>query len=191
VRVSRATFLESCGIALLGARVDFRALGSLALPHDGIEMKAVRSNRAEGAQQGGRFRLQDATDPLFLQHLNTSFSVRSADGTGARLVLAEVIERPVTKNVAQFSLIFHAPAGAAVRDGTHAVQHPSLGDFDLFIVPVGPSNLRRVYQACFSRHLGSRQASEPTRCEPRASEMSPRETRCGAGTRSAPPRWRT
>jgi hypothetical protein len=159
VRVSRATFLESCGIALLGARVDFRALGSLALPHDGIEMTAVRSNRAEGGQPGDRFRLQDATAPLFLQHLNTSFAVRSADGTRGRLVLAEVIEGPVTKNLEQFSLIFHAPAGAAVRDGTHAVQHAALGEFNLFIVPVGASSLRRtVYQACFGHHLSAREA---------------------------------
>jgi hypothetical protein len=139
----------------------------------------VPSNRAEAGQQSGRFQLQDATAPLFLQHLNTSFSVRSADGASALLVLAKVIEGPDTKNVEQFSLIFHAPAGAAVRDGTHAVQHPALGDFNLFIVPVGASNLRRtVYQACFGRHLSARGARRG-------------EARRGDSVQSAPPSWRT
>jgi hypothetical protein len=173
VRVSRARFLEACGIALLGARVDPRALGSI-ISHDGDDMTAVRSNRAEAGRHGDRFQLQDARASFFLQHLNTSFSVRSTDGTRARLVLAEVSERPVTKDVEQFSLIFHAPAGAAVRDGTHAFQHPALGDFNLFIVLVGASNPRRtVYQACFSRH------------------RSPREMRCGDAVQGAPPCLRT
>jgi hypothetical protein len=169
VRVSRATFLEACGIALLGAGAAARTLGSIMLSHDGVDMTAIPPDRAEASQEGGQFRLQDATPQLFLQHLNTSFAARSADGTRARLVLAEVIEGPVTKNVEQFSLIFHAPAGAPVRDGTHAFQHPALGEFNLFIVPVGPSNLRRtVYQACFGRHLSARAAArgDAVQCAP-------------------------
>jgi hypothetical protein len=163
VRVSRATFLEACAIALLGTRVDARTLRGILL-----DIPAV------ARQRGGRFRLQDATAQLFLQHLNTSFEARSADGTRARLVLAEVVEGPVTKNVEQFSLIFHAPAGAAVRDGIHAVQHQALGDFDLFIVPVGASTPRRtVYQACFGRYLSADAAAH------------------GDAVQSAPPRRRT
>ena len=86
--------------------------------------------------------------------MNTSFAVRTAAGTPARFVLEQVVERPVTKNVEQFSLMFRAPDATAVPDGTHAFRHPALGDFNLFIVPVGASNGRRpLYQACFSRHL--------------------------------------
>jgi len=173
VRVSRATFLEICGIALLGARVDARTLRGILIG-DGREVAAAGSDRAEARQHGGRFRLQDATAPLFLQHLDTSFAVCSADGIRAWLVLAKVMEHPVTRNVEQFSLIFHAPAGTAIRDGTHAFQHPALGDFNLFIVPVGVSDFRRtVYQACFGRQL------------------SAREARRGDPVLSAPPRWRT
>jgi hypothetical protein len=145
-------------------------LRRMLLSADGLNVATVRSNRSEPSGHGGPFRLQDATAQLFLQHLNTPFAVRSADGTRARFVLAEVIERPVSRDVEQFSLIFHAPAGAAVRDGTHAFQHPALGEFNLFIVPVGASSLRRtVYQACFGRHL------------------SPREAGRGAAVQSAPP----
>jgi hypothetical protein len=131
---------------LLGTRLDARALTGMALA--GPDPVGTSSS-------GGRFRLQDGTASLFLQHLNTAFAVRSGTGARARLVLAEVVERPLTKNVEQFSLIFHAPPGVALPDGTHAVEHSVLGDFRLFIVSVGaPSSRRTVYQACFSRHLG-------------------------------------
>jgi hypothetical protein len=153
-KVSRGSFLKICGqifgAALLGPPADARSLLNLT----GSPLAAA----AEPAAPRGRFELQDATASLFRQYLNTSFAVRSADGIFARLVLAKIIERPVTKNVEQFSLMFHAPAATAVRDGTHALQHPALGDFTLFIIPVGAASFRRtVYQACFSRHLSPRE----------------------------------
>ncbi len=145
MKVSRVTFLRSCGIALLGAGVDVRALTGAA---------AVFSHEPAAAWHAGQLQLQDATALLFLPHVNTSFAVRTAAGTPARFVLEQVVERPVTKNVEQFSLMFRATDAAAVPDGTHGFRHPALGDFDLFIVPVGSSNSRRpLYQACFSRHL--------------------------------------
>ena len=149
VRVSRATFLEMCGLALLGARADARAL---------VGVGAVHANEAEASRPRGEFRVQDATALLFLQHVNTPFAVRSADGTRARFVLTEVVERPVSRNVEQFSLIFHASPGTPVHDGTLALEHQALGEFDLFVVSVGAANPRRtVYQACFSRHLTTRE----------------------------------
>jgi hypothetical protein len=192
VKVSRATFLEACGLALLGARVDARTLRGILSSADGVDMAAVRSTGREGSRHGGPLRLQDATAPLFLQHLNTSFAVRSADGTRARLVLAKVMEHPVTRNVEQFSLIFHAPAGTAIRDGTHAFRHGALGEFNMFIVPVGASSLRRtVYQACFGRSPNARDAGEPTRREIHGSEPSPRLPAHGDAVQSALPRQRT
>jgi hypothetical protein len=169
-KVSRGSFLKICGqilgAGLLGSPVDARSLLTVA----GGPFTAE-----EAAARRGRFRLQDATAPLFRQYLNTSFAVRAADGILARLVLVKVIERPVTKHVEQFSLTFHAPAATTVRDGMHAFRHPSLGDFTMFIVPVGAPNPRRsVYQACFSRH------------------PSPREVRHGEAAQSGlPPGWRT
>jgi hypothetical protein len=152
-KVSRGSFLKICGqivgAALLGSPVDAGSLLTLA----GTPLAA-----AEPAVPRGRFRLQDATAPLFRQYLNASFAVRSADGIRARLVLVKVIELPVTRNVEQFSLMFHAPSATVVRDGMHAFRHPALGDFTMFIAPVGgPDPRRAVYQACFTRHLPPRE----------------------------------
>jgi hypothetical protein len=144
MKMSRAAFLRACGAALLGVGVDARALletaaGPLAVP--------------ERAHPGSDVPFERGAD-TFREHLNTSFAVRSADGTRARMVLTQIVDLPITKNVEQFSLIFHAPPAATVPQGTHTFHHQALGDRDLFIVPIGvPNGRRTVYQACFSRHL--------------------------------------
>ena len=148
---SRKAFLKACGAALLGAHVEPLAL---------LEAAAQPSVPSERPLAAGGFRLNDADARLFRPHLNSTFGVRSGDGTRVRLVLTEIVERPRTRNVEQFSLIFHAPAGAAVADGVHVFEHQALGGFELFIVPIGSPNGRRtVYQACFSRHLSAEEVS--------------------------------
>jgi hypothetical protein len=98
--------------------------------------------------------MEHASAALFLPHLHTIFSVRATEGTRVPLVLARVTERPLTQGVQQFSLTFHAPPGAPALNGTSAVRHPILGEFDLFIVRVGAGSPHRaVYEACFSRHV--------------------------------------
>lgn len=145
MRVSRATFLKALATAMLGSRVDARALFAVA--------QAPPAVPSESAGPIGRFRVQDAEPRHFRAHLKTSFAVRSPEGTRVGMVLAEVSERPVTRDVEQFSLIFHAPAGTTVPNGIHAFQHAVLGDFDLFIVPIGMATGQcTVYQACFSSY---------------------------------------
>jgi hypothetical protein len=156
MKISRAAFLKACGAALLGVRVDARAL---------LDTSAQQSASTTPAAAGAGFQMVSAGAERFRQQLNTSFAVHSGDGDRVQLVLAKVLESPITKNVEQFSLIFHAPAGTGMPHGTYAFQHDALADFDLFIVPVGaPSRRRALYQACFSRHLrpselASRQAT--------------------------------
>jgi hypothetical protein len=153
--VSRAAFLKVCSAALLGVRVDARALLDT-----GVQRQPARTIEPAAAAGAERFRAQ----------LNTVFAVHTADGANVGFVLAKISERPITKNVEQFSLIFHAPAGTAVSQGTHGFQHHALGNLDLFIVPIGALDSRRaVYQACFSRHLspsevGRGQASTASPC---------------------------
>lgn len=144
--LSRGQFLKICGTALLGGRVDawpglagFLAGGDAAAPVDSMP---------------GRLRVQDACASQFRPHLNTTFAAGSADGVPLRLVLAHITEQPITGGVEQFSLIFHGPPAAPVAHGIQTFRHPVLGDFDLFIAPVGRPNVRRtVYEACFSRHV--------------------------------------
>lgn len=100
--------------------------------------------------------MEDASAALFQPYLDTMFDVRTNEGTRLPLVLSRVTEQPVTRDVEQFSLSFHARGGATLPSGTHAFQHPALGAFYLFIAPVGASIERTEYEACFSRHLSAK-----------------------------------
>ena len=145
MNVSRVAFLKAFGTAVLGIRVGARAL---------VDAATAEPSPLAIGRLTSRLRLDDATAALFLPHLNTEFVMRSPSGQRAQMSLAKVLERPLTRNVEQFSLIFHTLGAEACHDGIFAIRHPALGDFDLFMVPVGaPKDRRRVYQACFSRHL--------------------------------------
>jgi hypothetical protein len=142
VTVTRAAFLRLCGMALAGARLEPRLLA-------GSATVAVSSGAA------GAFRVADATASHFLPLVDQPFAVAALDSSApARLLLAGITERPMTKNVAQFSLLFHGPSARPLADGIHRFHHPALGSFSIFVSAVGVSTAgRREYQACFSRHV--------------------------------------
>jgi hypothetical protein len=144
--VSRADFLKACGVALLGVGVG---------AHEQLLDSAARPAGTEHAGVDRSLPPRHGADQ-FREHLRTAFSVRSADGTCEQMVLSKILERPLAKNVEQFSLIFHAPVGMSLPQGTYTFRHQALGDFDWFIVPIdAPNSHRTIYEACFSRHLGA------------------------------------
>lgn len=49
-----------------------------------------------------------------------------------------------------FSLFFDGPAGLALEQGLYTVEHPQLGEFLLFLVPVARKNARVQLQAVFN-----------------------------------------
>ena len=49
-----------------------------------------------------------------------------------------------------FALLFRGPAEQALRQDTYEVEHPALGRFLLFIVPVGFDEAGRYYEAVFA-----------------------------------------
>ena len=149
MRVSRTAFLKVCALASLGSSVEPWAFVG---PAAAASSEDVRPSAR--VQPGSR----DATADAFRPHLRSTFIIRSARGD-VRAVLAKIVERPVTKNVQQFSLIFHAAAGTVIADGTYDVLHPALGELTMFIVAIGgPSAQRTVAEACFSRMVSARHA---------------------------------
>jgi hypothetical protein len=140
VNVSRAGFLKVCVGALLGRTVDVSSLFA----------------SIGGAVAGGSwtpFRVEDASAALFGAHVNSTFVVRTADDRRVPLVLARVTDRPLTPGIEQYSLGFQAPPDASFSQGTYALEHATLGTFDLFIAPVGGGSVHgAVYEACLSRH---------------------------------------
>jgi hypothetical protein len=43
-----------------------------------------------------------------------------------------------------FSLVFRAAGGALLDQRTYRMEHPALGDFPLFLVPLGPADDGRL-----------------------------------------------
>jgi hypothetical protein len=70
------------------------------------------------------------------------------------LRLARVTDRRIQDGWESFSLIFEWPAKAARGQGLYTLQHRSLQELSLFLVPVGVSPERpdyHLYEAAFSR----------------------------------------
>lgn len=134
MKISRADFLKRCSLALMATAIAPSRLASSQIP------------------PGRQLRIEEATAATFRPYMGESFLVNGS----TPMTLARVTERPVTRNVEQFSLIFHAPPGQPIPEGMNQFHHRAMGTFSLFIVPIGmPDRRRTVYQACFSRHLHS------------------------------------
>jgi hypothetical protein len=130
VLVTRAAFLRVFGLAFAGVRLD------------------------PAAACAPSFRVDRAEPSHFQALIGDSFAVRPQDGSRRRLTLARISERPHTRNVAQFSLVFDGPMSEPIADGIHRVEHPALGSFEIFIAGIARStNKRRRYEACFSRYV--------------------------------------
>ena len=90
--------------------------------------------------------------------LRSRFQVRAGASEPVELELAEVTpERRFGAGSAgaaeyeSFSVLFEGPDTAPLGQGTYSFKHARLGNFDLFIVPVGHKGQKIQYQAVFNR----------------------------------------
>ena len=66
-----------------------------------------------------------------------------------------------------FSLIFHGPAEKVLRQRTYPVQNPTLGEREIFLVPIAPDEKSsqggevQRYQALFNRLQPAVEAANP------------------------------
>jgi hypothetical protein len=128
---SRRKFLKAGVLAALFAAVPLKAvLGQSWKDRDG--------NPGDGSSPG----LQNP-DPLatytkaaFVSYLNSVFQLNTGFNVIA-VTLLKVDDMPSAKGGECFSLLFRGGGGPALRQNTYNVDHPSLGRFLLFLVPVG------------------------------------------------------
>lgn len=86
--------------------------------------------------------LFDEDDPLanytkssFVSYLNSVFQIQTASGNVA-VTLTSVDDMPAPQGGECFSLLF-VGGSEALSQNTYVVTHPSLGTFQLFLVPAG------------------------------------------------------
>jgi hypothetical protein len=85
----------------------------------------------------------------FEPHLGETFTATpSLGGEPLELVLSSCDESPHARpDQPAFSLIFNAPGPAFMEQQIFTLEHAELGEFDLFLVPLGPKGDRMRYEA--------------------------------------------
>src|SRR6202000_2057300 len=83
----------------------------------------------------------------FRPHLGTAFDVQSARGTVAMTLSRVDPAGDSGRRGGAFSLVFEAPRGPWLEQSIYPMQHPALGEMEIFLVPVVPHKAGNGYQA--------------------------------------------
>ena len=88
----------------------------------------------------------------FLPHVGSSFRVSTGNDT-VELTLVNVSELRTSPRSEAFSIEFHGPSSSSLAQAEYQFDHPVVGEFTLFIVPVGRDGDVLEYEAVFNRVL--------------------------------------
>jgi hypothetical protein len=84
----------------------------------------------------------------FVPHCRTRFRVARLES--CELELTEATDHS-NEQLEQFSLIFTGALSPWLPQGSYKLTHPSMGECELFLVPLGPDAMGMRYEAAFSR----------------------------------------
>jgi len=90
---------------------------------------------------------------MFVENLNTNFSLQLDATQTVDLQLIEVREGRSSPRQEQFALLFQGPLATPFWQRTWFMRHAQLGEFELFLVPVGSDQDGLYYEAVFNRLL--------------------------------------
>jgi hypothetical protein len=99
--------------------------------------------------------LEDWTQELFEENLNTRYEIESEDGGRQNLELISVTRLANGPAVKAFSAIFRGTADRPLGQGTYLTRHARMGEAPLFLVPVGREADGMRYEAVFNRLVKS------------------------------------
>jgi hypothetical protein len=96
--------------------------------------------------------LESFTLETFLPHVGEPFWIRLSDGKVETRLLEAHPWGAASDGAARrpFSLVFVGPGRFMLPQRTYPVEHESLGEFDLFLVPIGPGGEGMRYEAVFT-----------------------------------------
>ncbi len=96
----------------------------------------------------------------FRENQNSVFEVVLQSDSKVELKLSEVSEKSVSANYERFSLIFHGPSEHFLHQAIYKFEHSNMGEFEMFIVPVGRSQNGLHYEAVFNRLIKNEQGGD-------------------------------
>lgn len=91
------------------------------------------------------------TKAMFEQNLNTTFWLIDEGSEPYAMDLVELSNGHATPRQEQFSLRFRGDRTRVCPQRIYPMKHDSIGDFDLFLVPVGRDETGTFYEAVFNR----------------------------------------
>jgi hypothetical protein len=106
--------------------------------------------------------LERFTISTFAEHLHETFRVYPDAADSGRFLEVALIEAtdlstrggPRTTEAstrrAPFSIVLRGPATPILPQRIYRLEHPALGNFDLFLVPIGPDQGGMRYEAIFT-----------------------------------------
>ena len=95
--------------------------------------------------------LEKFNSRTFSECLNTPFRIRVAGREPLTIELIEVEDVSKSPRHEEFSLLFRGPVSPYALQAIHHIEHDRLGEFDLFLVPLGPDGQGMRYEAVFNR----------------------------------------
>ena len=98
--------------------------------------------------------LEELTEDLFGQHLNTKFYIPLEDRRVELELVRVVGDKSSLEKIPgweRFSIYFLGPGDFYLPQATYHMEHESLGEQDIFLVPIGVEDKRFRYEAVFSR----------------------------------------
>jgi hypothetical protein len=152
--ISRRRFLGTGSLVALTAGFPLKALAEEA---GAIERRGSKSKSFPAS--GVSLEAVGLNSEAFSRCLNTKFRVHKRNADAAILKLVEVKHwqsgssrsRNATTGRECFSVMLLGSRNTQLRQDTYAVEHESLGKFQLFIVPMNESKQGLHYEAVFNR----------------------------------------
>jgi hypothetical protein len=106
--------------------------------------------------------LENLKRTTLTQYLNDIFTIRSGHSRGERLKLVETVDLSqgaadlasldAEENSGEvFSILFSCPAPHSLVQDTYTLQHDSIGEFPLFLVPIYPDEGKAYFEAVIDR----------------------------------------
>lgn len=95
--------------------------------------------------------LDHLTKQSLTENIATRFKVSLGDNSSLELELVKIDELASAPGQEQLSVIFRGPVDVALPQAIYNLEHERLGQFGLFLVPVGIEKESRLYEAFFNR----------------------------------------
>jgi hypothetical protein len=93
----------------------------------------------------------DLSKSAFEQNLNTTFWLLDDSQQPQPMDLVELTQGPASPGLEQFSLQFRGDRNRIFSQRTYPMKHDSIGEFELFLVPIAQDANGTLYEAVFNR----------------------------------------